>query len=190
MRLKTTLTLLILLVLGHTPVMAQQAVDDELRQLLKQTINDASSFEDIYDAEVWLVDMSGRLESYVEDPAERLQLLRAIHQESKRAGVKPELVLSLIQIESRFDRFALSSVGAQGLMQVMPFWKDEIGRPEDNLMDLHTNLRYGCTILAYYMAKENQNLVRALARYNGSLGKTAYPEKVLVAWEDHWFNQQ
>ena len=187
---KAALLLLFVLLPASLNGWAQQPVDDELRQLLKQTITEASSFEDVYDAQVWLVDMSARLEDFVADPAERLELLRAIHQEAQRADLLPELVLSVIQIESRFDRFALSQVGAQGLMQVMPFWKNEIGRPDDNLTDPYTNLRYGCTILAYYLQKENQNLIRALARYNGSLGKTQYPEKVLLAWEDHWFNLQ
>lgn len=168
--------------------MAQaQQVDEELRSLLKQTVADADSFQDRFDAEVWLVDMSARLDNFVPDDQERLALLRVIHREATRADLKPELVLSVIQIESRFDNFALSSVGAQGLMQVMPFWKGEIGRPKDNLMSIETNLRYGCTILSYYLKKEKGDLIRALARYNGSLGKTRYPEKVLLAWERHWF---
>lgn len=155
--------------------------------MLRETVNNAQSFEDRFDAEVWLVDMSGRLQSIVPQSKDRLELLRMVHREAKRAGLKPELVLSVIQIESRFDQFALSVAGAQGLMQVMPFWKREIGRPGDNLMDIPTNLRYGCTILAYYLNKEQGDLIRALARYNGSLGRTKYPEKVLLAWEDRWY---
>jgi len=95
--------------------------------------------------------------------------------------------LSLIQIESAFKQFAISKVGAQGLMQVMPFWKAEIGRPNDNLTSIQTNLRYGCTILKHYIDKEKGNLIKALARYNGSLGKLHYPEKVLNAWQKYWF---
>ena len=166
---------------------AQQQPDPELRDLLKQTVNDASSFADRFDAEVWLVDMSRRLSRYVDNHEQRLQLLKMVHAEARRAGLEPELVLSVIHVESAFDRFAISYVGAQGLMQVMPFWKNEIGRPEDNLTNMATNLRYGCTILKHYIDKEKGNLIRALGRYNGSLGKTKYPEKVLNFWERYWF---
>ena len=175
------------LLLVISPAGLAQQVDSELRNLLKQTIDEADSFGDRFEAEVWLVDMSGRLKRFIKDDRRRLQLLRAVHREATRAGLKPELVLSVIQIESHFDHYALSYVGARGLMQVMPFWKREIGRPDDNLMDIDTNLRYGCTILSYYLKKERGNMVRALARYNGSLGKTKYPEKVLLAWERRWY---
>jgi len=175
-----------LLLLTSLPGHATQ-VDSELRSVLKQTINQADSFKDRFDAEVWLVDMSGRLQRFIKDDKRRLELLRAIHREATRAKLQPELVLSVIQIESYFDHYALSYVGARGLMQVMPFWKKEIGRPDDNLMDIDTNLRYGCTILSYYLKKEKGDMIRALARYNGSLGKTKYPEKVLLAWERRWY---
>lgn len=165
----------------------RQAPDLELRELLKKTVNEADSFYDRFDAEVWLVDMSKRLSRYVDDPNERMTMLRKVHAEARKAGLEPELVLALIHVESAFERFAISSVGAQGLMQVMPFWKNEIGRPEDNLMDMQTNLRYGCTILKHYIDKEKGNLIRALARYNGSLGRLKYPEKVMRFWELYWF---
>src|SRR5690606_42151141 len=97
--------------------------------------------------------------------------------EARRAGLKPDLVLAVIHVESLFDRYALSRVGAQGVKQVMPFWKNELGRPEDNLIDLATNLRYGCTILKYYLDLEKGNLRRALARYNGSLGSHRSEER-------------
>ena len=159
----------------------------QLRQFLIETIEEADSFKDRFDAEVWLVDMSGRLERFVADPKRRLYLLRAIHREAKRASLKPDLVLALIEVESRFDQFAISRVGAQGLMQVMPFWKNEIGRPDDNLTDIDTNLRYGCRILQFYLQKENGNWMPALARYNGSYGKYWYPERVMDAWKNRWF---
>jgi soluble lytic murein transglycosylase-like protein len=158
----------------------------DLRLFLEQTIDDSDSFEDRYDAEVWLVDMSARLQRYMDDSAERLVLLKAVHREARAAKLKPDLVLALIQIESRFDQYAVSRVGAQGLMQVMPFWKNEIGRPTDNLTELDTNLRYGCHILQFYLAREKGNLIKALARYNGSVGKTWYSELVLGAWYDYW----
>jgi soluble lytic murein transglycosylase-like protein len=179
--------LCLLLALLTPPAFAQQEPDEELRQALMLTVNDASSFVDRFDAEVWLVDMSKRLSRYIKDPGKRLDLLKRVHAEASRAGIEPELVLSVIHVESAFDRFAISYVGAQGLMQVMPFWKKEIGRPEDNLTNIATNLRYGCTILRHYIDKEKGNLIRALGRYNGSLGKTKYPEKVLRFWEKYWF---
>jgi soluble lytic murein transglycosylase-like protein len=167
--------------------LAQQEPDAELREILKRTVNDSSSFVDRFDAEVWLVDMNSRLKRYIKNPEQRLKLLKLVHAEARRAELEPELILSLIHVESAFDRFAISYVGAQGLMQVMPFWKKEIGRPEDNLINMETNLRYGCTILKHYLNKEKGNLIRALGRYNGSLGKTKYPEKVLTFWEKYWF---
>lgn len=164
---------------------AQKAVesDEELLSLLKKTIEQADSFEDRFDAEVWLVSKSSQLKRYIKDDEKRLDLLRRIHKAATQAGLKPEIVLAVIQIESAFDPYALSRVGAQGMMQVMPFWKNEIGRADDNLIDVDTNLRYGCTILKYYLDKEKGHLTNALARYNGSYGKYWYPEKVLVAWE-------
>ena len=97
-------------------------------------------------------------------------------------------MLALIHTESSFDRFAVSSAGAQGLMQVMPFWKSVIGRPDDNLTDIETNLRYGSAILSHYLKRESGNLTRALARYNGSLGQTWYPDRVYENWDRHWRN--
>lgn len=157
-----------------------------LRAFLEQTINDADSFEDRYDAEVWLVDMSARLARYVSDANERLNLLQAIHAAASRTELPPELVLSVIEVESHFDRFAISRVGAQGMMQVMPFWKNEIGRPDDNLTENITNFKYGCRILQYYLKREKGDLHRALAAYNGSLGSRRYSNKVYKAWKNHW----
>lgn len=159
----------------------------ELRAFLKSTINEAESFDDRFDAEVWLVDMSGRLSTFIDNPRHRLELLRAVHREATRADLKPDLVLALIEVESRFDHYAISRVGAQGLMQVMPFWKNEIGRPEDNLTDIDTNLSYGCRILQFYLQKEKGNWMQALARYNGSYGQYWYPERVMNAWRKRWF---
>ena len=159
---------------------------EELRSFLEQTIHGAESFQDRFDAEVWLVDMSGRLSRYVKDPQQRLDLLRAIHAAATEAGLPPELVLAVIEVESHFDRFAISRVGAQGMMQVMPFWKDEIGRPDDNLTDNLTNFEYGCRILQFYLEREKGHLHKALARYNGSVGKRIYSDKVYLAWRRHW----
>jgi soluble lytic murein transglycosylase-like protein len=159
------------------------------RAHLKAAITAADSFSDRFAAEVWLVDMAGRLGTTIAAPEERVRFLRTVHQEATRAQLQPELVLALIQVESNFDRFALSVAGAQGLMQIMPFWVDEIGTQEDNLFHLDTNLRYGCTILRHYLDREKGNMTRALARYNGSLGKLWYPERVFRALRRRWFRQ-
>lgn len=159
---------------------------EALRDFLDQTINSAQSFEDRYDAEVWLVDMSARLARFVDDPEYRLALLRDIHAAAVQADLPPELVLAVIEVESHFDRFAISRVGAQGMMQVMPFWKDEIGRPEDNLTQIKTNLAYGCRILQFYLQREKGSLHPALARYNGSYGSRKYSNKVYRAWQNRW----
>ena len=132
------------------------------------------------------MDMQQRLARFLADPAERLDLLRRVHQQASELNLPPELVLSVIEVESAFDRYAISRVGAQGLMQVMPFWKDEIGRSDDNLTDTPTNLRYGCHILHFYLDRADQNLNHALAGYNGSSGSLRYPNKVRAAWESHW----
>ncbi len=163
------------------------APEPELRDLLARTIDVADSFEHRYDAEVWLVDMSSRLQRMVPDERQRLEFLRLLHSESRRAKLAPELVLAVIEIESRFDRYAVSTAGAQGLMQIMPFWLKEIGKPDDNLFDPHTNLRMGCTILKFYLDKEKGNLVNALARYNGSYGRVDYSVKVITALNRRWY---
>jgi len=164
-----------------------QPIDPELRHLLTEAINSSESFDDRFHAEVWLLDMSNRLKRFVKDEETRLTMLRQIHLEATRSGLQPELVLALIEVESHFDTFAISKSGAQGMMQIMPFWLDEIGRPDDNLIDMKTNLRMGCTILRYYMDMENNDLHKALARYNGSAGSKVYSNKVLKALQYHWY---
>lgn len=163
--------------------------NNELRLLLQNAVKDSDSFDDRFDAEVWLVDMSNRLKKKVKHPEKRLDLLRQIHREASRAKLHPELVLAVIDVESNFDRFAISTAGAQGLMQVMPFWLKEIGQPRDSLFNVRTNLRMGCTILKYYLKKEKGDLTRALARYNGSLGRYKYPNKVFKLLNKRWYKQ-
>lgn len=177
--------LILVLLSGSSSAFAK--VDPELRSYLKQTITSSSSFADRFDAEVWLVDMSSRLRRYIKDTEFRMAFLKTLHKEATQQKLPPEMVLALIQIESAFKPYAISRVGAQGYMQIMPFWRKEIGRPDDNLMDFKTNLKYGCAILAHYLKREKGNWTRALARYNGSLGKTWYPEKVMGAWQKRWF---
>ena len=161
-------------------------IRNDLRPLLKSAISKSESFENRFDAEVWLVDMSSRLSHKVPDPEKRLRLLRLIHQEAIQANLYPELVLAVIEIESNFNQYAISSAGAMGLMQVMPFWLKEIGRDGDNLFKPTTNLRMGCTILRYYMNVEKDDLLQALARYNGSKGSNRYSNKVIKALNKRW----
>ena len=162
------------------------AADPALRLALKQAVEDTASFSSADQARAWLARMSRRLRHKIPDPFYRLELLRLVHDEARRAGLEPELVLALIEVESGFDRFAISPRGARGLMQVMPFWKKEIGHPRDNLFHPATNLRYGCTILKYYLDRTGGDLTRALARYNGSAGRSAYPRLVYAALNRRW----
>jgi soluble lytic murein transglycosylase-like protein len=134
----------------------------------------------------WLQDMSRRLEKRMPDPVMREDFLRTVHYEATRAGLDPQLVLGLIQVESGFKKYAVSSVGARGFMQVMPFWVRSIGNADHNLFHLRLNLRYGCTILRHYLDIERGDLYRALGRYNGSLGQPQYPNLVVGAWRKHW----
>lgn len=185
--------ILLIVLVSSLPAFASSRADArndaELRKFLQLTINQASSFKDRFDAEVWLVAMNGKMQAFKElDNADRLRILKSVHQEATLAKLKPELVLAVIEVESRFDHFAVSRVGAQGLMQVMPFWKDEIGRPQDNLTSIETNIRYGCRILQYYLQREKGNVRYALARYNGSYGENWYPERVMNAWRDRWYS--
>mgnify|MGYP002146901758 FL=1 len=134
----------------------------------------------------WLDEMSRRLARRMPDEAGRLEFLRAVHYEATRAGLDPQLVLGLIQVESGFKKYALSTAGARGYMQVMPFWVDLIGTSDSNLFHMRTNLRFGCTILRHYLDIEKGDLFRALGRYNGSLGRAEYPNLVRGAWERNW----
>jgi soluble lytic murein transglycosylase-like protein len=145
-----------------------------------------SSFLDSMEAIDWLSEMSRRLSKRIPDRESRLEFLRAVHYEATRAGLDPQLVLGLIQVESGFKKYAVSAAGARGFMQVMPFWIKIIGRNDDNLFHLRTNLRFGCTILRHYLDIERGDLYRALGRYNGSLGQAEYPNMVRGAWHNNW----
>lgn len=134
----------------------------------------------------WLQTTSKRLERHIPDATERENFLTTVHYEATRAGLDPQMVLGVIYVESRFRKYAVSRAGARGYMQVMPFWVDLIGESQQNLFSLRTNLRYGCTILRHYLDIERGDLYRALGRYNGSLGKSRYPNAVLSAWHDGW----
>ncbi len=192
-RLTTAALLAALVVL---PLSAQAGAQREeplsasVRSLLQRSIADSpserSGFGDAASEQAWLASMSGRLSGRLSDPRQRQELLRTVHYEATRAGLEPELVLAVIQVESAFHKYAVSSVGARGYMQVMPFWLRDIGDSHQDLFHLRTNLRYGCTILRFYLDREQGDLFRALGRYNGSLGQADYPGMVLRAWRQNW----
>ena len=157
----------------------------ETQQLMSQMIADSppkiSSFTSKEEEAYWISSMQKHLSRFSRNVDDSEMLLRTVHYEATRAGLDPTLVLGLMQVESGFKKYALSSVGAKGYMQVMPFWVDIIGKKDHNLFHIRTSLRYGCTILRHYLDIEKGNMFRALGRYNGSLGKAPYPNAVFAA---------
>ncbi len=162
------------------------SVRAQLTKAVADTGRDRAAFAEDPFVKVWLAEMSRRLEPYIPDRDFREDFLNTVHYEATRAGLDPELVLGLIEVESGFRKYAVSPASAMGFMQVMPFWVDLIGTREHNLFHLRTNLRYGCTILRHYLDIERGDLFRALGRYNGSLGKAEYPTLVYKAWRNRW----
>ena len=158
-----------------------------VRAVLQRSVADMplnhSAFASAAEEQAWLNAMSPRLERRFPDKTVREDFLNTVHYEAVRAGLDPEMVLGLIQVESGFKKYAVSSAGARGFMQVMPFWVSDIGAADHNLFYLRTNLRYGCTILRHYLDIERGDLFRALGRYNGSLGRAEYPNMVYGAWQ-------
>lgn len=157
-----------------------------LRSELAAVLADTDPGHDRFDAEVWLHAADRALAPFLRDTDERLALLGVVWDEARRHEIDPEFALAVMEVESTFDRFAVSSAGAQGLMQVMPFWKRELGRDDDNLTEPGTNVRYGMTILAHYLEREQGDAVRALTRYHGNRRDLSYPERVYRAWNRHW----
>ncbi|WP_284041373.1 transglycosylase SLT domain-containing protein [Vreelandella olivaria] len=181
-RLGWWLTLASLIALGIAPL--ANATEPPLR-LTFEAIHYQTPQQQ-WQAQQWRNRMDAPLSRFIDDAEQRRELLTRLYQEARLAGLPPELVLALIQVESAFNADAVSSAGAIGLMQIMPFWVAELGLPVDDLTEPNRNLRYGCTILAHYLAIERGDFTRALARYNGSLGHTWYPERVLRTWRDYW----
>jgi soluble lytic murein transglycosylase-like protein len=180
--------LLAVAVLLSAPALARDQHDPVLRELLIEAVESAESFDDRFMAEVWLTDMSARLARQVPNADERLEILRTVHFRAREAGVEPELVLAVIDVESNFDRFAISSASALGLMQVMPFWVDEVGYSDKNLLfDIDFNILLGCRILKYYLDMEHGDLIQGLARYNGSTGRRWYGDRVIDRLSRKWF---
>lgn len=180
----------LLAVAAHAGAQKEEALSSSVATTMQRSINDSMAprlvFASPAEGDVWLAEMSRRLSKKIPDAYMREKLLTAIHYESTRAGLDPQLVLGLIQVESGFRKYAISSAGARGLMQVMPFWVRQIGTKDHSLFDMSTNLRYGCTILRHYLDIEKGDLFRALGRYNGSLGLAEYPNLVLGAWRHNW----
>jgi len=157
--------------------------------ILHESSDQAASYTEyaaVADSITWLISVSRRLEKFIPDPIEREEFLRTVFYEATRAGLDPQLVLSVIQVESGFKKYAISHAGARGYMQVMPFWIEAIGHRDHNLFHLRVNLRYGCTILRHYLNKEKGDYFRALGRYNGSLGEITYPQLVFNKWQTTW----
>ena len=176
--------------LCHAGNQQYEELSQSMKSLLHSEISDnrpmQNSFKSPIEAAEWLGEMSRRLSIFIADQNYRIEFLRSVHYESKRAGLDPQMVLALIQVESQFSKYAVSPVGARGYMQVMPFWIKVIGNPNDNLFHLRTNLRYGCVILRHYLDIENGNYFRALGRYNGSLGRAEYTYLIKKAFDSRW----
>jgi soluble lytic murein transglycosylase-like protein len=167
------------------PARADQQLDPALREVVARAISQAQCFTDQYDSAVWYTLMEPRLRPIVKDHSERLEILKQVYCETHRPGearLPPGLVMAVIAVESRFDRWAVSSSGAVGLMQVMPFWPQRLGMRRSELVHVAPNVHMGCAILRYYLGFEHSDVRKALARYNGSPGKRDYPDRVLTAW--------
>jgi hypothetical protein len=167
---------------------ADQQRDPELKELLQKIVGSRDCFVDKYESEVWHKTMEPRLQHFVASHEERVNILDHVYCEAKRdptLELPPDLVLALIEVESRFDPWAVSPAGAVGLMQVMPFWPSELG-VQNQLVRVAPNIRMGCEILRYYLRAEHHNWSRALARYNGSVGRNSYPALVMQRWQRAW----
>jgi soluble lytic murein transglycosylase-like protein len=175
--------------LGATlPVTADQQRDPELESVVARAIAQAQCFSDHYDSAVWYTLMEPRLRPLVKEKSERLDILQQVYCETHRPGearLPPGLVMALIAVESRFDRWAVSSAGAVGLMQVMPFWPERLGMRRYELVHVAPNIHMGCAILRFYLGYEHNDVRKALARYNGSIGRRDYPDLVITQWT-HW----
>jgi soluble lytic murein transglycosylase-like protein len=189
-RLALGLAALLLPAAAHAGAQQYEPLAASVQAALHAAIADRAApepqFPSVREKVDWLTEMSGRLSRRIPDREARLDLLKTVYYEAKRAGLDPQMVLGLIQVESGFKKYAVSSAGARGYMQVMPFWVRLIGDKDNNLFHMRTNLRFGCTILRHYLDIEKGDLYRALGRYNGSLGKPEYPNMVRAAWEKQW----
>jgi soluble lytic murein transglycosylase-like protein len=172
---------------AHAGAQQYEVLSASVRATLARAVNDRASVDtkDL-DTRAWVRAMTKRVVARFPDEDAAREFLALARYEAMRAGLDPHLVLAVIDVESHFRKYAVSKAGARGLMQVMPFWVRELGEPGHNLFHERTNLRYGCTILRHYLDRENGNMARALARYNGSLGQADYSNRVLRALRERW----
>jgi soluble lytic murein transglycosylase-like protein len=169
------------------PQPAQQ--DPELRAVVQRAISQAECFSNEYDSAVWFTLMEPKLRRYVADQSQRVEILQTVYCEAHRTGqavLPPGLVMAVLDVESRFDPWAVSNAGAVGLMQVMPFWPEQLGMRRYELTHITANVHMGCAILRYYLQQERRDVRRALERYNGSVGHRDYPDRVIVRWTTYW----
>jgi soluble lytic murein transglycosylase-like protein len=187
---RSAIVALLLAPTAHAGEQRNEPIDPLVLATLTNQIADRAApflnFKNSSDAQKWIFEMSNRLQKRIPDRKDRFELLKTIQWEATRAGLDPQLVLGVIEVESGFKKYAVSSATARGYMQVMPFWTRVFRRPRDNLFNLRTNLRYGCIILRYYLDIEKGDFFRALGRYNGSLGRPEYPNAVNAAWQGPW----
>lgn len=170
--------------LGAAPNASAQR-DPELKGVVAQAIRQAECFTDHYDSAVWYKMMEPPLRKRVKDRAERLEILKLVFCEAHRKGevrLPPGLVMAVIHVESGFNRWSVSTAGAVGLMQVMPFWPEQLGMQRYELSRIAPNIQMGCAILRHYLKREKYNVARALQRYNGSLGRREYSDMIISSW--------
>jgi soluble lytic murein transglycosylase-like protein len=182
------LCLLALFLLAPRACRADEQREPELKELLQKIIASRDCFLDKYESEVWYKAMEPKLTRFVPSHEQRIEILDHVYCEAKRdpsLELPPDLVLAVIDVESRFDNWAVSPVGAVGLMQVMPFWPRQLG-VQNQLVRIAPNIRMGCEILRFYLRAEHMNWARALARYNGSAGRNTYPALVMQRWQRFW----
>ncbi len=170
----------------------EESLSASVRAGLHRAVSDfaAPEFLDPVAGQLWLKAMLPKLQKHIPEQQIREDFLRTVHYEGLRAGLDPQLVLALIQVESGFNKYAVSSAGARGFMQVMPFWVASIGASDQNLFHLRTNLRFGCTILRHYLDMEHGDLNRALGRYNGNINQQNYANSVISLWHGNWAYRQ
>jgi soluble lytic murein transglycosylase-like protein len=179
-------TFILLATLCAASAWADRQQDPELGKVLEHARTAGECFEDRFDQQVWWAAMEPKLRKLMQDQQEREQLLEHVHCEAKRANLPPALVMAVIDVESKFDRWAVSSAGAVGLMQIMPFWPHKLGMSNAELVRIPQNIRMGCTILKFYLDREKGDYTKALARYNGSVGRRNYADLVLTRLANRW----
>ena len=170
-------------------IMPAAQTDPELREVVQRAMQSRECFGDQYDSAVWYTLMEPKLRRYLHDHNERMALLSTVYCETHRSGVTrlpPGLVLAVLDVESHFDRWAVSSSGAVGMMQVMPFWPEQLGMQRRELVTMEANIRMGCAILRHYLETEHNDVRRALGRYNGSVRTREYPDRVVTRWTNYW----